>query len=217
MRRAVVTTGVASLACVVAVFRYPGGTAIEHGTTSYSLTRNFLSDLGMTVAHNGQANRLGASLFVVSMMTLVFGAIASLAPLMRDLMRVPAARPWIRAVGVCLLVASIAFTGVAFTPENRAMRSHVNFTVWGWRVVAALTLLLGVAALRAGKRYQRVAIIALAAGAVLAAYAATFIWGPTCCSTAASLTFHVVAQKCAAIVVVATVLAIATHSVRIRP
>lgn len=124
-----------------------------------SATHNVLSDLGMTVAYNGQANRLGAALFVISMMTLVFGGIASLAPLLRDLARVPAARPWIRAVGVCLLVAGIAFTGVAFTPENRAVRLHVDFTVWGWRVVAALSLLLGVAALRTDVRNRRVALI----------------------------------------------------------
>lgn len=161
----------------------------------------------MTIAYNGQANRLGAAFFVVSMMTLVFGGIASVVPLLRDLMRLRAARTWARAVGVGLLVAGLAFTGVAFTPENRAMRLHVDFTVWGWRVIAALSLLLGIAALQARGRYRRIGFVGLVGGGMLTIYAATFIWGPACCSTTAALHFHVVAQKSAAIVVVLTLIA----------
>ena len=45
-----------------AMARYPGGTPLDHTTERYSFSRNFLSDLGMTVAYDGRANLLGAAL-----------------------------------------------------------------------------------------------------------------------------------------------------------
>ena len=63
----------ASLLGVVAMIRYPGGTGLEHDTPRYQLTQNFLSDLGMTVAYNGQPNRIGALLFVISLVVLIIG------------------------------------------------------------------------------------------------------------------------------------------------
>ena len=56
-----------------AIIRYPGGTPLDRATAGYSFAANFLSDLGMTVAHNGESNRRGGMLFVASLLTLVIG------------------------------------------------------------------------------------------------------------------------------------------------
>jgi len=37
-----------------AMVRYPGGDPLASSAMRYSLTRNFLSDLGMTVGYNGR-------------------------------------------------------------------------------------------------------------------------------------------------------------------
>lgn len=207
---AVATTAIASAAGLAAMFLYPGGTALDHGTTHYELTRNFLSDLGMTVAHDGQPNRAGAVLFVIAMAALVLGGIGSLVPLMRSLARVPAARGWMRAAALCAAAAGVSFAGVAMTPENRAMAAHVAFTQWGWAFVALLPILLGGGAARAGAGHERVAFLAFTTGAILTAYRATMIFGPECCATDAGLRFHVVAQKCAVVVVLAALLLISS-------
>jgi hypothetical membrane protein len=50
-RRAQWTVTAAAAIAVGAALRYPGGTALDATTPGYSLSRNFLSDLGMTVAY----------------------------------------------------------------------------------------------------------------------------------------------------------------------
>jgi hypothetical protein len=207
-RRALLTVIIAATATVIAMLCYPGGTGLDHRTAGYSLTQNFLSDLGMTVSYNGGANRLGAALFVVAMLALVFGGIASLSPLMRALWSAPSARPWLRAAGLCLLVVCVAFTGVAFTPENRAMDLHVSFTVWGWRFIVLVALLLGVAATRAGARYRLAAVAGFATAVLIATYSTFFNWGPDGHTEAGHLVY-VVAQKVAAVVVALALLTLA--------
>src|SRR5580765_6821526 len=72
-RRARWTVTVATAFAVAAALRYPGGTPLDSTTAGYSLSRNFLSDLGMTVAYNHEPNQLGAAFFVASLLLLVVG------------------------------------------------------------------------------------------------------------------------------------------------
>jgi hypothetical protein len=202
------SVGAAAAMCAGAMLAYPGGTILDPGTSRYELTQNFLSDLGMTVAYGGGSNRIGATLFVASMLTLLAVAGTTFRPLMSSLLRIPGSRHWAGAAATCVLLTCVAFTGVAFTPENRAMDLHVSFTVWGWRIVALLALLLAVAAWRAGETYRRVARICAAAGTLLAGYVALFTWGPSG-GTASSLMVHVVAQKAAAALVVMALIGLA--------
>ena len=113
-----------------AILRYPGGTPLTRDTLRYSLTQNFLSDLGMTAAWNGQPNRLGAALFVSSLLILIIGLGSALAKVIRRYASFPPARRWARFAGGFGLLASVAFAGVAMTPENRVMNLHVSFTIW---------------------------------------------------------------------------------------
>ena len=47
----------------VSGFLYPGGNIADNSTPGYSFSRNFLSDLGGTVAINGRSHRPGAIIF----------------------------------------------------------------------------------------------------------------------------------------------------------
>jgi hypothetical membrane protein len=200
-RRAQWTAGAAATLCVLAMLRYPGGTLIEAGTRRYSISQNFLSDLGMTVAYDGRPNRLGAALFVASMAVLVAGAMSCIAPIMRRLLRMPAARPWAMVAAACAVVTALAFIGVALTPENRLLDLHIGFTEWGWRAVALLSLVLGTAFLRAGPHFRAAAITCLVTGVGLAAYTLLFTSGPDM-SVESGLRVHVLSQKAAALGVV---------------
>src|SRR5438045_8307484 len=104
---------------IVAIVRYPGGTMLDHSTPGYSFFRNFLSDLGMTVAHDGQPNALGASLFILSLCIVVVGVGGCLVGLVRLYAGSPRSRTFALAAGVIGLLVCASFIGVAVTPEDR--------------------------------------------------------------------------------------------------
>ena len=81
--RAQWTAAGATVAGIIAMFLYPGGTARDHASAGYSIANNYLSDLGMTVAWDGQPNRIGAALFVTSMVLLMVGMGGALAGFVR--------------------------------------------------------------------------------------------------------------------------------------
>lgn len=202
------SVGLGFAAALVAMVRYPGGTTLGGTTSRYSLSQNFLSDLGMTVAYNHQPNRLGAALFVIALMSLVVGLGSSLAGIARRLGSYPAARRWARSAAVCGLAACVAFAGVAVTPENRVMDMHIAFTMWGWRIVPVIAALLAVASLNVPGLGKRVAMVWFVAAILLATYAALLDWGPRVVSVD-GLVFQVVAQKVATVIVLAAVLLVA--------
>ena len=185
---------------VGAMLRYPGGTALDTGSQGYSMSRNFLSDLGMTVAYNGLPNRLGASLFVASLLLLVIGLGSGLAALIRLLWADAASRRWARGAAAFGFFACAAFAGVAVTPENRVMAIHVSFTMWAWRLVPLVAGLMALASLQSSLFRRRVALAWSVLAALLAGYAALLAWGPSVAS-AGGLPIQVLAQKAATVFV----------------
>lgn len=207
-RRAQWTVGFASALAIGARARYPGGTVLDPASPGYSLSHNFLSDLGMTVAYDRLPNRLGAGLFVVSLLALVVGLGHAVTVIARHLSRHPASRRWARSAAVSGLLACVAFAGVAVTPENRAMAVHVAFTQWAFRIMAIAAAFLAVASFRVPGVRARVGRVWLILALLLAGYAAILAWGPSV-ATADGLVFQVVAQKIATVVVIAALLFVA--------
>jgi hypothetical protein len=198
----IATTGVAMLL-------YPGGTALDRSTRGYSMSRNFLSDLGMTVAYDGRPNGVGALCFATGLCVLVLGLGGALAGFLRRYAVTPAARRFAWATGAVGLLACAAFVGVALTPEDRAMGLHVRFTIWASDLLPVAALLLALAAHASRVVPRRVVSVWAALGVALAAYAALLQWGPPL-DTPAGLTTYVVAQK---LVAVALLLGVAHQSV----
>lgn len=200
--------GIAGILGVAAMLRYPGGTFRDHSTRGYSLAHNFLSDLGMTVAHNGQPNGLGTVLFVVSLTTLVLAMGGCLAGLVRRYARVPESRTLARAAGVVALVVCASFIGVAATPEDRALSLHITLTRLAFRAFPLVALLMALASRANPAIPRRVTIGWVALTVVLAGYVVMLDFGPST-RTASGLVAQVVAQK---IVTVAAVLGIVFQS-----
>src|SRR4029077_2977560 len=199
LARFIVAVAVAS--GVGAIFRYPGGTFRDHGTKGYSFAQNFLSDLGMTVAYNGEANRLGAALFILSLLLLVIGLGSCLVAVVRLYARTPKSRHLARIIVVGGVLACVMFVGVAMTPENAAMHAHVAFTLWAWRIVACVALLLWAAAIRSNVHPRRAAVTSGIVAAMTIGYVALLSLGPTT-ATSTGLVVQVTAQKAIAVVVV---------------
>ncbi len=51
----------------VAMPLYPGGNYSDNSTAGYEFHRNFFSDLGRTVAHNGDSNTVSMVLFIIGL------------------------------------------------------------------------------------------------------------------------------------------------------
>ena len=51
------------ICCMISMSMYPGGTILDKQTIDYSLSENYLSDLGRSVSLSGQDNEVGANFF----------------------------------------------------------------------------------------------------------------------------------------------------------
>lgn len=190
------TVGLALALALGAILRYPGGTTLDATSDGYSMSRNFLSDLGMTVAYNGRPNAFGASLFVASLLILIIGLGSGLAAIIRLHWADPSSRRWARGAAACGLFACAAFAGVAVTPENRVMAIHISFTVWAWRLVPLVAALMALASLQSALFRWRVSVAWSLSALLLAGYAALLAWGPSL-ATVDGLRTQVIAQKAA--------------------
>jgi hypothetical protein len=193
---------------------YPGGTARERSTVGYAPSQNFLSDLGMTVAYNGQTNRIGALCFVSSLVILVIALGGCLWQFLVFYSSEPRPRRFARAAGVAGVVVCLAFTGVAITPENRVMALHMTVTLLAWRVFPFVSLFLTVASLRSSVVPPRVAIAWAILTMILAAYVVILGWGPAL-TTVDGLRAQVVVQKIVAATVVAIFLYLSVEGNRV--
>ena len=200
--------GAAGMLAVVAMLRYPGGTFRDHSTQGYSLSHNFLSDLGMTVAHNGQPNGLGTVLFIVSLTTLVVAMGGCLVGLVRLYARVPESRALARAAGAVALVVCASFIGVAVTPEDRMLSLHIALTRLAFRAFPLVALLMALASRADPAVPRRVTIGWVALAVMLVGYVAMLDFGPST-RTPSGLVEQVVAQK---IVTLAAVVGIVFQS-----
>jgi hypothetical protein len=204
----------ALLLALASMMRYPGGTALNPSTTGYSPGQNFLSDLGMTVAYNGQPNRVGALCFVLSLVILLVALSASLWKFLIFYSSEPRPRRFARAAGATGVIVCLAFSGVAVTPENRVMALHVTATLLAWRVFPILSFFLAVASLRSSLVPSRVAIVWATLTVVLTAYVGILGWGPEL-TTLDGLRVQAVAQKIVAATVVAIFLYLSVEGDRV--
>jgi hypothetical protein len=206
--------GLATAATLGAMLVYPGGTFRDPSTSRYSVFNNFLSDLGMTVAHDGRSNRLGASLFVLALIIVVIGLGASLVGLVKLHSESPEARPFALAGAVVGMVVSLAFAGVALTPENKVLDLHIWLTRFAFRLFPLVSLLFVLASLRSGGLPRRITLAWAALTIVLTAYVIMLGWGPNV-ATPAGLTAHVVAQKVVAVMAVIVFFFLCTEAKRV--
>src|SRR5262245_16726952 len=168
----------AAVLTLVSMFLYPGGTVLVPSTARYSITHNFFSDLGMTVSYSRGPNLLGALLFVAALLTLLAGVFLQLLEIMRLCSGSGRARSFARAASIVVLASCLLFVGVAFTPENRLMALHVDFTRFAFRVAPLATLLLTIAVAALPDRPGRILTVLALLTVGLAAYVGVLDWGP---------------------------------------
>lgn len=197
---------VSALLAGIAMVVYPGGTQVDPTTVGYAFTQNFLSDLGTTVAFNGQPNTVGVLCFVASLAVLLLGALGLLRAVHQMHAAHPRAHVISRAAVAVALVVCAAFAGVALTPEDRAMSLHVLLTLTAFRLVPLVALLLAGAAFADTRLPRTIGVGWLVLSAVLIAYVVELQFAPSTGSQR-GLTTQVLAQKLVVVSAVAVLLA----------
>ncbi len=177
---------------------YPGGTVRDKSSCGYSFTHNFLSDLGSTVAINGERNAAGAVLMSVSLVILVVALAGSVVATVRLLSAAPGARAFARLAVLAGGLVCVGFLGVALMPEDRAPRLHMLSAMVAFRSFVVATALLAIATAR-DRRFRRRATVGwVMLTVLLAGFIAMGHMGPST-DTEHGLVTQVIAQKIMAV------------------
>ena len=174
---------------------YPGGTRLDRGAVGYSFTQNAFSELGRTVARNGEPNLASATLFVLGLTPAGLGLAAffvALLPLVSNHSRTAS---WLARLGcVAGIIAGVAYVAVAWTPADRLPAEHVFAERIAFRSFLVASVLLGLVTAGSKGFTFRASAAWWSFGALLLAFILIGIFGPSR-RTEAGLVVQVVAQK----------------------
>lgn len=142
-RSRIITIGVTQFFVVstIAMFFYPGGTPWDPQTQGYTFWHNALSDLGRTIAYNGQENPIASPLFNATLLILGVSTFIGFISLLKDEHCQPTRGRRILLSGLGAL-ASLGLIIVSFTPDNLLPSPHM-IGVWLWGLcLCCLTFLI---------------------------------------------------------------------------
>jgi hypothetical membrane protein len=163
----------------LAMFLYPGGTAVDPSTPGYRFFHNFFSDLGRIVAHNGESNIASAVAFVVAL------SLAGLGLAIFFVAILPLYRPRRLALALGLVgslfgvLSGLSFAGIALTPADVALAVHGWFVVTAFRAFLAATLFHTAAVLLTTHYPNRYAAVYGGFALLLAGYIWLLLQGPS--------------------------------------
>lgn len=187
------------LLTLLAMLVYAGGNAENPDAPGYQFFRNFFSDLGLTIAYNGEANTASFLLFTIALSLAGLSLIVFfiLMPRFFKQDKMALALTWLGSLAG--LVAGACFIGVAFTPANLLLQAHVNF-VFGAFGSYFVAVLFYVAAMFKLPTFARVyQLVLLAFAFILGGYVWLLFNGPE------NLTIQVAGQKIIAYASITTV------------
>jgi hypothetical protein len=125
----------------IAMFFYPGGTFRNPSANGYSLFQNSLSDLGSTIAWNGQPNYFGALFFVSGFGILALAGVVCFVALVRVYSSSRITRWLARAASAAGILSCAGLIAAAVAPEDRNAALHGQFTWIACGAFLAATLL----------------------------------------------------------------------------
>lgn len=187
------------LLTLLAMLVYAGGNAENPDAPGYQFFRNFFSDLGLTIAYNGEANTASFLLFTIALSLAGLSLIVFfiLMPRFFKQDKMALALTWLGSLAG--LVAGACFIGVAFTPANLLLQAHVNF-VFGAFGSYFVAVLFYVAAMFKLPTFARVyQLVLLAFAFILGGYVWLLFNGPE------NLTIQIAEQKIIAYASITTV------------
>jgi hypothetical membrane protein len=179
---------------VVAMFFYAGGNLNDPQAAGYRFFSNFFSDLGRTVAHNGQPNTSSAILFLVAL-TL---AGLSLILFFLSVPRLVATNwfTWLLALAgsAAGALSGIGFIGVAVNPADVRLAAHVDSVFLAF-IAFFVAVVCHLAVIVLNPAYPKsMGLVYLLFAVVLGGYLYLLFYGPRA-DAPGSLTIQVTGQK----------------------
>jgi hypothetical protein len=120
-----------------AMLLFPGGAMYEPDAKKYLFLQNFFSDLGGTRTRDGQSNLFSMVLFIVALVSVGIALIVASPIWKRVIVRQGRGEHLGNAAQWLSALSGICYTGIAATPWNLVLDTHMFF------VQAAFSLLLG--------------------------------------------------------------------------
>lgn len=161
----------------LAMVLYAGGTWFDPATEHYHFTGNFLSDLGMTHAFSGRANYASSALFCIALASVGVALIAFVWTWKQFAFE----RSRVAFVGhtaaVLGTLSGLAFTGVAFTPFDLALRAHNTLVIAAFGLLMLFVATITIAMWKNGIAGARI-VANLAYLACVVGYVALVVRGP---------------------------------------
>ncbi len=164
------------LLITISMILYPGGTKADHNRQGYSFFTNFLSDLGESVALNGQPNTASMVLFLLAM-TLAGIATLLFSLAFTQLFVLTRRSIWFSHIGALLgVIAGICLIGVGIVPENIASGLH-NFCIYaGLLIFVAAYIFFFQAMVRTKGLAKRISWVYYVLGVVFIVYTIISSW-----------------------------------------
>ena len=128
------------LASIIAAYFYAGGNIHNPSQVGYSVTHNFLSDLGGFKSHSGIVNILSALLFNISMIMFILVGVSFL--FVPRLFKENKTNYFLSILGsIFFFLGTVFFAGVGFTPYDLYLDIHVFFAINAFRFLIPASLL----------------------------------------------------------------------------
>lgn len=178
---------------IAAMGAYAGGTWWDPGEPRYRLTRNFLSDLGMTHAFSGHSNYVSCVLFAIALFT-VGSALVGFVWTWREVACPRGRATWAGHLSAIIgTLSGLCFMGVALTPFDVALDAHNTFVLSAFSLlplyVATFTFLMWRNGLHRARVAANIGYLVLVAG-----YMVLVLFGPRL-HTQSGHTMQVIGQK----------------------
>jgi hypothetical protein len=190
---------------IIAMFLYAGGNYLKPEAGGYNFFNNFFSDLGRTVSYAGESNTASLILWTVAMgfggLTLGLFFVASIRYCRQSRSLVPSILS-----GFFGLIAGASFIGVAFTPADVALESHVIFVQTAFLSFLVASIFYIPTIVLHHQLPNRYTLIFIVFTIILGSYVWLLFFGPSADTDSGRL-IQVTGQKIVAYASVVTVLA----------
>jgi hypothetical protein len=172
---------------------FPGGAIYDPGAQQYLFLQNFFSDLGGTLNSRGQSNFLSMVLFVVALLLVGISLIVAAPAWRRAIVRREKTKLLGHAAQFFAGLSGICYAGIAVTPWNLVLDTHMLFVQGAFTLLLAFVICLTAMQVQNGWPVRYVVSNAVYI-AILTAYVFVLFRGPNL-MTLRGLMFQVIAQK----------------------
>jgi len=162
----------------IAMFVYPGGTIADPTSHGYQFFGNFFSDMGRTIARNGEANTVAFILFTSSLVFAGTGLVLFFIVFQSFFTSSSFERILSLVGSIFGIMTGVCFVGVAFSPANLSGSMHTFFVMWAFRFFPVCILLYTLTILLNHSYPRKNAIIFGIFTALLFAYLILLTQGP---------------------------------------